>query len=244
MRPSSMTSVPGDRMRSGRTSAAPDRTITGGRAWPSRAPMAAASAPSVAVAIVSASIIGRGRRRAISTRIGSSSRSAADAMMPPSTSISGSAKRDEIGRRHAEILRRVAHDRDRDAVVPARGVEHVFDGDGGEVAVHHVQHARPIAGLDAPDQPAHDAGRGHFRLEAAGLPVVLALDRIERQPRDVGGASARAELRHALPDDAAGRVIVHGKEHDVLHALRRADPRLGHRRAGARRRAAPAQASP
>ena len=44
--------------------------------------------------------------------------------------------------------------------------------------------ARSIAGLDAPDQAAHDAGGGDFGFEAAGLPVVLALDRVERQPRD------------------------------------------------------------
>ena len=34
---------------------------------------------------------------------------------------------DEVGRGHAEILRRVAHDRDRHAVAVARRVEHVID---------------------------------------------------------------------------------------------------------------------
>src|SRR5262249_52924089 len=55
------------------------------------APIAAASSPSAAVSRRSASNIDFGRRRAISVRSGSSSRSAADAMMPPRTSISGSA---------------------------------------------------------------------------------------------------------------------------------------------------------
>ena len=69
---------------------------------------------------------------------------------------------------------------------------------------------------------------------AAGLPVVLALDRVERQPRDRPGAPARTGDRSAVADDAACRVLADGEKTDVLHAARRADPRF--RRGGRRSR--------
>ena len=80
-----------------------------------------------------------------------------------------------------------------DTPSPARAaVEHVIDGDRREIAVDRVLHARAIAGLDAPDEPPDDAGGGDFGLETADLPVVLALDRIQRQP---GRPSRRGRAR-------------------------------------------------
>ena len=91
------------------------------------APIAAASSPSAAGAIASASIIGRGSRRAISLRTGSIRRSAADAMMPPRTSISGSIERARdwppAMPRYFAVSRITEID---DAVAVARRVEHVL----------------------------------------------------------------------------------------------------------------------
>ena len=202
------------------------------------APIAAASSPSVAGTIASASIIGRGSRRASSVanrleqQIGGGRHDAAE------HEHLGIGDDDQVGGGHAEILRGVAHHRDRHAVAAARAAQHVIDRDRGEIAVDRVGHARPIAGLDAPDQAAHDAGRRDFRFEAADLAVVLAFDRVERQPGDRRGAAVRAEHRRAVADDAGDRVLGDGEEDRRRGATRRADPRFGDGRRGARRRRA------
>src|SRR5262249_59962405 len=72
-----------------------------------------------------------------------------------------------------------------------------------------------------------DAGGRDFGFEAPGLAVVLALDRIERQPPDRRGAASRADHRGAAANHAADRVIAAGKVDDVVDAAGRADPRLG-----------------
>src|SRR6185369_17420366 len=88
-------------------------------------------------------------------------------------------------------------------------------------------HARLIARLDAPDQPPDDARGGDFGFEAADLPVVLALDRIQREPGDGGGAPMAAVDRAPVPHDAADRVVGHAEEDDVLETAADAEPRLG-----------------
>jgi hypothetical protein len=97
-----------------------------------------------------------------------------------------------------------------------------------------VLHARSIAGLDAPDQAADDAGRGNLGLQTTGLSVVLALDRVERHPRERPCSPARTGEGSAVPDDPARGVLADRKQHHVLDAARRADP--GFRRCGRRSR--------
>ena len=112
----------------------------------------------------------------------------------------------------------------------------MLHGDRRVVAVRRVEHARPIAGLDAPDEPPHDARRGDLRFEAAGLAVVLAFDGVQREPRDRRGAPARAGHRRAGANHAADRVIAAREEDDVVYAARGADPRFGDGRGRPRRR--------
>ena len=124
----------------------------------------------------------RTRRRDASARDGSISRSPASAMSPPSTTMSGSSNGDKVGDRPCRCSGRVAHDGDRHAVAAPRRVENLRDGDRRQVAARHVEDTRRIAGLEAPDQPAHDAARADLGLEASEPAVVVALHRIQRQP--------------------------------------------------------------
>ena len=70
-----------------------------------------------------------------------------------------------------------------------------------------VEHARLVAGFDAPDQTPHDAVRGDFGFEAAGLPIILAFDRIQGKPCDRCRATTHAGDGVAAAYGAAGRVI-------------------------------------
>ena len=65
-----------------------------------------------------------------------------EAMMPPSTTISGSNIVDQVGNRHADVFRGVAHDRNRNAVAGARALQDVGRGDFREVALDLIGHAR------------------------------------------------------------------------------------------------------
>jgi hypothetical protein len=76
----------------------------------------------------------------------------------------------------------------------------VLDRYRGEIAAHGVDHTRGIAGFHAPDQAADNARRGDFRLEASDFAIVLAFDRIEREPGDGGGAAVRADIVRRLPE--------------------------------------------
>ena len=105
-----------------------------------------------------------------------------DASVPPSTTASGSSTVDEIRNRHADVLGGVADHRDAHAVAGARAVKDMLGGEAAEIAADLIDDARSIAGLDAPHEPPHDAGRGDFGLEPAVVAVVLALDGIEREP--------------------------------------------------------------
>ena len=165
-------------------------------------------------------------------------------MMPPSTSTSGST----IATRLAAAMPRyfaVSRTTEIDTPSPrARRVEHVVERDRGEIVADRVLHARAIAGLDAPDQPPHDAGRRDFGFEAADLPVVLALDRVERQPGDGRRATVRAGHGTPCADDAGHRVIADREEarRRARRAPRRPTPRR--RRGGARRHGALAAERP
>ena len=89
---------------------------------------------------------------------------------------------DEIGDGHADVAGRVSDNRNRDAVAFARRVENLLHVNCREIAACHVEHARSIARLDAPHEPADDARGSDFRLQRAEPAVVLPLDRIEGQP--------------------------------------------------------------
>ena len=80
---------------------------------------------------------------------------------------------DEVGDGHADVAGRVANNRDRDAVALARRVEDLLHVNGREIAARHLEHARSVARLDAPHEPADDARGADFRLResrACGSP--------------------------------------------------------------------------
>ena len=234
MRPSSITSVPGDSTRSGSTSEAPDSTIIGAaRCEPGRADGRG---------------VGAERRGFDAERIHHRFR------QPPrdfdadrfEQQIGGRGHdaaedehlrigdHDQVRRRHAEILRGIAHDRDRTPSPARAAVEHVVGGDRRKVAVDRIVHARAIAGLDPPDDPPDDAGGGDFGFETAGLAVVFALDRVQRQPGD-RGARPRAPLRATPSRTMPPRAMLADREEDhILHAAGGADPRFGGGSGGAR----------
>ena len=62
----------------------------------------------------------------------------------------------------------------------------MIEGHRRQIAVGHLLNFRIVTGFDAPDQAADDPRRGDFGLQAAGLPIVLALDRVEREPATDG----------------------------------------------------------
>ena len=122
-----------------------------------------------------------GRRRAHSWRTGSSMRSAA-ATLPLTTTTSGSIAAASVATAMPMYL---AVSRTTEMATPsprARALEHESPGDCLERSAGLVEHARAVAGLDAPRQPARDPLGRHFRGEAAELAIVLALDRVQREP--------------------------------------------------------------
>jgi hypothetical protein len=142
----------------------------------------------------------------------------------------------EVGDRHADVFRRIAHDRDRDPVAASRPVEHVGRGDRLEVP-GALEDVRAVARLNPPGQPAGDPFVADLGREAAELPIVLALDRIERQPCGGAGEAVRAGPVPAVQQDPGKHALADFQHDRVARAARRSHPALRHDCRRARRAA-------
>src|SRR4029079_12540315 len=102
-------------------------------------------------------------------------------------------------------------------------------------AARLFQHARPIAGLDAPGETARDPLRRDFRGEAPELAILLALDGIQREPRGGAGAVVRTGPGLAVEPEAGEDFVADVEAECVARAARGAHEDFGvdRRRAGA-----------
>ena len=103
----------------------------------------------------------------------------------------------------------------------------MVDGHRREVVADCTLDARLIAGLDTPDQAPHDSCRRHFRLEAPDLPIIFAVNRIEREPGHGGRTVMCAGRDSASANHAGQRMLADGKVHDIVAVAGGPDPCLG-----------------
>src|SRR5437773_9477661 len=153
MRPSSTSSEPADRIRSGRTRSPPANTIIGGYTASRLSPWLSGEHRRTRSA-------DRGRLRAERGGdhlylMAGGGRNAAHHLLPRGIEQQvvcdrhdatkhhhvGIENGDEVRQRHADVFRGVADHGDRHAVAITRGGEYLLDADGGEVAACHVGHA-------------------------------------------------------------------------------------------------------
>ena len=107
-------------------------------------------------------------------------------------------------------------------------------GDRLEVA-GALEDGGTVARLNPPGEPARDPLVADLGRQAAELPIVLALDRIERQPRGGAGEAVRAGPVPAVEQDAGKHALANFQHDGVARAAGGAHPRLGHDRRGAGR---------
>ena len=178
MRSPSRTSVPPPRTRSGSTRSAPDRTDHADSvdAPGARRRAAIASGPSVENSTRRSFMrVGRQPPRAFQAHRLEHQIRGGDAAADDDHF--GIDRRGERRDRHADVLRGVAHDRDGDAVAAARAVEDVLAGDRVERSAGRLEHARAIAGLDAPRRAGARCPSPTLPRRGSRAAIVLALDR-------------------------------------------------------------------